>query len=388
VTGAVKPNIYIGLIVFFMVLVLMVFVAAPMQYAWGMWGLALTELMLLLCAIVPALILKWDLREIFRFSRPAARQIFGVLVLWLGTYLSVAAITMIIFYLFPEGMGYVSNELLKFFNSVPFPLTLLVIAVMPAVCEEALHRGLLLHTFAGHSKWGTIMGMGLLFGIFHLDPYRFLGTGLLGVILTLIMLETRNILLPMLFHFVNNAVASLTALLSEPGAAVQPSLSLVGVYIVLAFPVPFLLLAGSRLIKSRAECRSNPVSKRTIFIAIAAALILIAAGACIIIPSFAREPLFETSFSGGVNQDTPAHELTFTVPEDGSYALDLHIQGDRVITSMVIVNSSGEEVFDVSAESLTFNGPIELEAGDYVIRLTHDSDSAEFRTVSVDILIR
>ncbi|NLY39185.1 MAG: hypothetical protein GX044_07785, partial [Firmicutes bacterium] len=200
--------------------------------------------------------------------------------------------------------------------------------------------------------------------------------------------ETRNILLPMLFHFVNNAVASLTALLSEPGAAVQPSLSLVGVYIVLAFPVPFLLLAGSRLIKSRAECRSNPVSKRTIFIAIAAALILIAAGACIIIPSFAREPLFETSFSGGVNQDTPAHELTFTVPEDGSYALDLHIQGDRVITSMVIVNSSGEEVFDVSAESLTLNGPIELEAGDYVIRLTHDSDSAEFRTVSVDILIR
>ena len=111
-TGTVKPNIYIGLIVFIIVLVLMVFVAAPMQYAWGMWGLALTELMLLLCAIVPALILKWDLREIFRFSRPAARQIFGVLVLWLGTYLSVAAITMIIFYLFPEGLGYVSNELL------------------------------------------------------------------------------------------------------------------------------------------------------------------------------------------------------------------------------------------------------------------------------------
>ena len=74
--------------------------------------------------------------------------------------------------------------------------------------------------------------------------------------------------------------------------------------------------------------------------------------------------------------------------KDGSYFIDLSIQGDRVVTSMVIVNSRGEQVFDVSAGALTLNGPLKLEAGDYVITLTHDNDSAEFLTVSVDILIR
>ena len=169
-TRTVKPNIYTGLIVFVVVLVLMVLVAVPMQLAWGMWGLALTEVMLLICAIVPAVIFKWDLREIFRLSRPTVRQVFGVLVLWLGAYLAVAAVTMITAYLFPEGMGYVSNELLKFFGSVPFPLTLFIVALMPAVCEEALHRGLILHTFRGKNKWVTMMGMGLIFGIFTSIP--------------------------------------------------------------------------------------------------------------------------------------------------------------------------------------------------------------------------
>ena len=233
-----------------------------------------------------------------------------------------------------------------------------------------------------------MMGMGLIFGIFHLDPYRFLGTALLGVFLTLIMLETRNILLPMLFHFVNNSVASLSTLLNEPGAAVQPPLSSVGIFLILAAAVPFLLLASSRLLKAKAESSSNSAGKRVKFIAIAAAVMLAAAGTGITSAYFAREPVFESSFSGEVNRYTPPHELEFTVLKDGSYFIDLSIQGDRVVTSMVIVNSRGEQVFDVSAGALTLNGPLKLEAGDYVITLTHDNDSAEFLTVSVDILIR
>lgn len=287
-TETVKPNLLIGIIVFLVILVLMVFVAAPMQLFWGMWGLALTELMFLSCAIVPALVFGWDLREIFKFSRPTLRQIFGVLVLWLGAYLTVAAVTMAIAYLFPEEISSISNELLQFLSSVPFPLTLFIAAVMPAVCEEALHRGLILHTFRGKNKWVTMIGMGLIFGIFHLDPYRFLGTAILGVILTLIMIETQNILLPVLFHFVNNAFSSFSTLVNEPGAAVQPPLGSVGIYLILTAAVPFLLMAGSRLLKSKAESRSSPISKKAILAAVAAAVILAAAGTALTIASSAQ----------------------------------------------------------------------------------------------------
>ena len=55
---------------------------------------------------------------------------------------------------------------------------------------------------------------------------------------------------------------------------------------------------------------------------------------------------------------------------------------------MIIVNSRGEEVFNASGMTLTLNGSIELEAGDYLITLTHDTDSADYMNVSVDILIK
>lgn len=389
-TTKVKPRIYIGLLVFLAVIALLIFVAYPMQMAWGMWGLALTEIMLLLCAIVPALLFKWGLREIFIIRMPAIRQVFGVLVLWLGGYIAVLATSLITAYLFPEGMTNVSNDLLEFFKSVPFPVTLFILAVLPAVCEEALHRGLIQYTFMGANKWATVLGMGLIFGVFHLDLYRFLGTAVLGIILTLIMFETRNILLPMLFHFINNAMTSLSTLVSEPTQEViQTPLSTVGAFLILSAAVPFILTAGSKLLKAKEESRSNPISKRAKYIAIAATVILAVVGVGIISASMNQEPLFETSFSCGINQNTPPHILEFSVEKCGRYGLELSIQGENVITSMVITNSSGNTIYDLTCGSMTLDeGRIDLEAGDYLVTFTHVYDGEDFQNVSVKIIIK
>ena len=145
----------------FSVIILLLFVATPMQLAWGMWGLAATEIMILAAAVIPALLYKWDLKQVFPLGIPSTRQVFGVLMLWLGSYLVVTTISLIIIYFFPQGLPEISRSILELFQSTPFPVTLFIAAGCRQ-CEEALHRGLIQYTF-GPQKNGCLLWSWVLF---------------------------------------------------------------------------------------------------------------------------------------------------------------------------------------------------------------------------------
>jgi sodium transport system permease protein len=84
--------------------------------------------------------------------------------------------------------------------------TLFLMALTPAICEEALFRGPILRGLrARFSPLPAAIITGLLFGIFHLDPWRLLPTALLGVALSGIALASDSIVPAMAAHFVNNA---------------------------------------------------------------------------------------------------------------------------------------------------------------------------------------
>ena len=71
-------------------------------------------------------------------------------------------------------------------------LTLFLMAVTPAVCEEMLFRGPILRGFATRfSPAGAAILTGLLFGLYHGDVWRFLPTAVLGVMLSAIALRGR-----------------------------------------------------------------------------------------------------------------------------------------------------------------------------------------------------
>ncbi|MBT2584233.1 type II CAAX endopeptidase family protein [Planococcus sp. ISL-109] len=95
----------------------------------------------------------------------------------------------------PGGLGYELSML----------VTLIVLA---PVVEEFVFRGVFLTRFAAKtSMWGGILFSSLLFGILHLD---FVGSFLFGIIASLLYLRTGNLLLPILFHMLNNALAALS----------------------------------------------------------------------------------------------------------------------------------------------------------------------------------
>ena len=87
-----------------------------------------------------------------------------------------------------------------------FVLTLLLVAVSPAVCEEALFRGPILRGLLSRfSPLGAALLTGILFGLFHGDVWRFVPSALLGVGLSAIALASDSIVPAMVAHFINNA---------------------------------------------------------------------------------------------------------------------------------------------------------------------------------------
>ena len=88
-------------------------------------------------------------------------------------------------------------------------ISLLVIAVVAAVCEEVLFRGVLQTSFEKLGKAGMFLLVSLLFTAFHFSIEQFLGLFVLSLLITYIVYRTNSLFAGMLAHFTNNAMAML-----------------------------------------------------------------------------------------------------------------------------------------------------------------------------------
>jgi membrane protease YdiL (CAAX protease family) len=103
-------------------------------------------------------------------------------------------------------------------------LDLFALALTPALCEEALFRGVLLQATRRTMTTGwAVLINGVMFGLFHLNLWRFLPTMLLGMMLALIVLRAGSIWPAVLFHFLNNASAIVAGRMVGPEALEQPA---------------------------------------------------------------------------------------------------------------------------------------------------------------------
>ena len=199
-----KP--YHGLIFFVIIVVALMFPGAYMQTYWGTFGLAASEIMFLLLSLLYVLLLRGDFKTVFPLKKPKIISIMGTVLLWIGTILMVMVRTMILMCLFPQQMLETSQNLNDAFSQMPVFTQIIVTALLPAICEEAAHRGVIQNSFMTISnKWVVIIGVGILFGANHLSIWRFVPTAVLGIALAYVLYETGNIFYSMLFHFLNNA---------------------------------------------------------------------------------------------------------------------------------------------------------------------------------------
>lgn len=86
-------------------------------------------------------------------------------------------------------------------------ISLLVIAIVAAVCEEVLFRGVLQSSFEKLGKAGMFLLVSLLFTAFHFSMEQFMGLFVLSLLITYIVYRTNSIFAGILAHFTNNAAA-------------------------------------------------------------------------------------------------------------------------------------------------------------------------------------
>ncbi|MFH1130426.1 MAG: ABC transporter permease subunit/CPBP intramembrane protease [Pseudomonadota bacterium] len=241
---------------------LLLLVGQPLQAYNFFWGIVITEwgligfpviLLLRTANLAPKSIL-----SLF----PARRTvILGAIITGLTGWYLVAVLVQTVQERFlpipPEVIEGMQN--LLFSPGRKLWLDLFALAISPAICEELLFRGALLHASRDSLKpWAVVLLNAVLFGLFHLSIYRFFPTALLGAVLALIVLRTGSIYPAMVFHFLNNGAAILIGRLAgEAYTKVEQEIAMdpVGIVAVSA------IFVGGLFLVLRKKNQAHPTEK-------------------------------------------------------------------------------------------------------------------------------
>jgi membrane protease YdiL (CAAX protease family) len=96
----------------------------------------------------------------------------------------------------------------------------LKVAVLAPVIEETLFRGIIMHgLMKNYKSWYAILLTGILFSVFHLNPWQMTYTFFLGLLLGWLMVRARSLPLCILAHSINNIIVlySVTSKKDFPG---------------------------------------------------------------------------------------------------------------------------------------------------------------------------
>jgi membrane protease YdiL (CAAX protease family) len=85
------------------------------------------------------------------------------------------------------------------------------VAIIAPIIEESIFRGLILQGFRrNYNSFVAVFMSALLFALFHLNPWQFPATFVLGLLLGWLVVRTDSIILAILGHSINNAMVLLT----------------------------------------------------------------------------------------------------------------------------------------------------------------------------------
>lgn len=132
-----------------------------------------------------------------KFADMALCILFGILVQPLLTLLN--AISMVF------STNTTSAFMLELSGKIPFLAALFLMAIVPAVLEETVYRGVFYNEYSKLSPWKAVILSGFLFGLMHGNINQFCYAAVMGIIFALLIEATGSILSTMLVHFWINA---------------------------------------------------------------------------------------------------------------------------------------------------------------------------------------
>lgn len=202
------PTLGDGVAVYAITLLVFIYVGTLIQMKFELIGVGASQLIFIGLALGIVLYTKGPIKKVFRLKAPQGLHVIGGIFLWGGTFIIVNLITQLTLYFFPQNLD--TLEALNNFliGENPMWFILIIVAVLPAICEEMLFRGYLLSACSDgkHFKRGIIISS-LMFGAMHLYAIKLIPTALLGVCFAYVVYKSGSILVGMLLHFINNGLA-------------------------------------------------------------------------------------------------------------------------------------------------------------------------------------
>lgn len=190
------------------VLIVYLYGGSMLQLKYGLTGVLLSQLIILLIPLAMALYTKRSIARTYSFRRFGVVTFVGALLFFIGVFLAVNIITTLMYNLFPSQFESTNTVLESMLRGDNMLITVLVVALAPAVCEEMMFRGFMFSGF--RSKYRlvpSIILVAVIFGAYHTSIVRFLPTALLGAALAIILYYTGSIIPGMIMHFLNNLVS-------------------------------------------------------------------------------------------------------------------------------------------------------------------------------------
>lgn len=193
--------------------ILLVTLGSLVQHLHLLIGLVISELMFVVAPVfLFTFTRQYHVKRTFYLRSIRAKTVLLAMLVTSAAFILVGVIAALQEMIIPRSQDYqeIWDAILAQFHQVPLVVTLLLVSILPGVCEELLFRGFLLHGLRKKfSNASAIIIVGILFGAFHLDPYRFLPVTLLGVLFGYMVVRTGSILTGMVAHSTNNAIAML-----------------------------------------------------------------------------------------------------------------------------------------------------------------------------------
>jgi membrane protease YdiL (CAAX protease family) len=141
-------------------------------------------------------------------------------------------------------------------------LNMLIIAALPAVSEELIFRGVFQKIFQNLFKSGhlAVWFTSFLFSAIHFQFYGFLPRFILGLIFGYLFLWSRNLWLPVIAHFINNAAPTIGAYIKGWKTINAPSTVGLGkqiAWVMVFLTIVIIILAWFRQ-QSSSDIKGNP----------------------------------------------------------------------------------------------------------------------------------
>lgn len=150
---------------------------------------------------------KLNIKQVFRLRLPGLIPCVLIIFMSVPAFFLAVMLNSLVIYLL-QFIGNIPSQ------PIPVPMDfgeyikgLIMVAVSPAICEELMHRGIILRAYERRGTSRALLFSALFFGLFHFDITNLMGPVFLGLIIGYYVVRTNSIFAGMLAHFLNNAIS-------------------------------------------------------------------------------------------------------------------------------------------------------------------------------------